>query len=106
MVELWVLSFNETYMAVPFAFIIIIIFEYISWLLVLLQNALQTPSPNMGFTGRLYSVHTARPQRANGALEDTTALPQRPHSALSYTLTVQTPSCGVCFEHDKKRMAF
>jgi len=49
------------------------------------QNALQTPSPNTGFTMRLYRVHAARPQRAHGALEDTTALPQHPHSALYNT---------------------
>jgi len=78
--------FNETSMMVPFAFIIIIIFEYISWLLILLSNALQTPSPNTGFTRRLYSVHAARLQRAHGALEDPTALPQPPYSALFNTL--------------------
>jgi len=50
------------------------------------QNALQAPSPNTGFTRRLYSVYAARPPRAHGALEDPTALPQRPHSALSNTL--------------------
>ena len=50
------------------------------------QNALQTPSPRTGFTRRLYSVQTAHPQRAHGAQEDPTALPQRPHSALSNTL--------------------
>jgi len=47
------------------------------------QNALQTPTPNAGFTCRLYSVHAARPQRAHGALTDPTALPQRSYSALS-----------------------
>jgi len=31
-------------------------------------------------------MHRARPQRIQGALEDPTALPQRPHSALSNTL--------------------
>jgi len=46
---------------------------------------LQTPSPNTGFTQRLYSVHAARQQLAHGALEDPTALPQRFHSALSNT---------------------
>jgi len=50
------------------------------------QNALQTLSPCPGFTRRLYSVHTARPQRAHGVLEDHTPLPQRLHSALSSTL--------------------
>ena len=50
------------------------------------QNALQTPSPCTGFTRRLYSVHTARPQRAHGVLKDLTSLPQRLHSALSNTL--------------------
>jgi len=49
------------------------------------QNALQTPSPNTGFTQRLYSMHTAHPQRAHGALEYPTALQQRPHSTLSNT---------------------
>ena len=41
------------------------------------QYALQTPTPNAEFTRRLYRVHWARPQRAHGALEDPTALPQR-----------------------------
>ena len=50
------------------------------------QNALQTPSQNAGLTKRLYSLHTTSPQRAHGALEDPTALPQRPHRALSNTL--------------------
>jgi len=45
-------------------------------------NALQSASPNPGFTRRLYSVHATRPQRAYGALEDPTALPPRPYSAL------------------------
>jgi len=35
------------------------------------------PTPNAEFTRRLYSVHTARSQRAHGALEDPTTLPQR-----------------------------
>ena len=35
------------------------------------------PTPNAEFTLRPYSVHTARLQRAHGALEDPTALPQR-----------------------------
>ena len=35
------------------------------------------PTPNAEFTRRLYNVHTARSQRAHGALEDPTALPQR-----------------------------
>ena len=50
------------------------------------QNVLRTPSPNSGLTRRLHSVHTARPQRAHGALEDPTALPQRLHTALFNTL--------------------
>ena len=50
------------------------------------QNTLSTPSPNAEFTRRLYSVHTARSQRAHGALEDPIALPQRCHSVLSITL--------------------
>jgi len=41
------------------------------------QYALQTPTPNAEFTRRLYSVHAARSQRAHGAVEDPTALPQR-----------------------------
>ena len=41
------------------------------------QNALQTPILIAEFTRRLYSVHAARSQRAHGALEDPTALPQR-----------------------------
>jgi len=53
-------------------------------------------SSNTGFTRRLYSVHTTRPQRAYGALEDPTALLQRPHSALSNTLCKRQPRC---FEH-------
>jgi len=39
-------------------------------------------TPNAEFTRRLYSVNTARSQRAHGALED----PQRCHSVLSNTL--------------------
>jgi len=38
--------------------------------------ALQTPNPKADCTRRLYSVHAARSQRAHGALEDPTALPQ------------------------------
>jgi len=41
------------------------------------QNALQTPTPYAEFIRPLYNVHEARLQRAHGALEDTTALPQR-----------------------------
>jgi len=41
------------------------------------QNTLLTSTPNAEFTLRLYSVHAARPQRAHGALENHTALPQR-----------------------------
>jgi len=48
------------------------------------QNALQ--NANTGFTRRLYSVNAARQQRAHGVLKEPTALPQRPHSALSNTL--------------------
>jgi len=68
------------------------------------QNALQTPTPNAQFTRRLYSVHAARSQRAHGALEDPTALPQR-----AVLHAVETPSRGVCFEHAQnksRRMAF
>jgi len=39
------------------------------------KNALQTPTPNAAFTQRLYSVHAARPQRADGALEDPHSVP-------------------------------
>ena len=74
------------------------------------QNALPTPIPSTGFTRCLYSVHTAR----HGALKDSTALSQRPHSTLFNTLckrrgSVQTLSRGVCFEHvqnKRRRMAF
>ena len=41
-----------------------------------LQTIMQTPIPNAEFTRRLYSVHAARSQRAHGALEDPTTLPQ------------------------------
>ena len=64
------------------------------------KNAMQTPTPNAGFTRRLYSVHAARPQRAQGALED----PQR---AVQHD--VQTPSSGVNFQHGQnkhRRMGF
>ena len=47
---------------------------------------MQTPSSNTGFTRHHYSVYTARPQRAYGALKNPTALPQRLHSAVSNTL--------------------
>jgi len=62
------------------------------------------PIPNAQFTRRLYSVHAARSQRAHGALEDPTMLPQR---AVKHA--VETPSRGVCFEHaqnKRRRMAF
>ena len=55
----------------PFAFIInniILYFNTFYDCLYYYQNALQTPTPNAGFTRRLYSVH--------GALETT----QRSHS--------------------------
>jgi len=38
---------------------------------------LQKPTLNAGFTRHLYNVYAAHPQRAHGALEDPTALPQR-----------------------------
>jgi len=47
------------------------------------QIALQIPPPNTEYKQRFYSVHSAPPQCAHGAVEDPTALPQRPHSALS-----------------------
>jgi len=50
------------------------------------QNALQTPSLIAEFTRRLYIVLAVRSQRAHGALENPTALPQRYHNALSNTL--------------------
>ena len=50
------------------------------------QNALQTPSQIIGFTRRLYSVHTGRLPRAHGTLEDLIVLPQRSHGALTNTL--------------------
>jgi len=87
----------------PFAFIVIntlyILIHYLFY-----QYALQTPTPNAEFTRRLYSVHAARSQRAHGALEDPTALPQR---AVQHA--VETPSRGVCFKHTqnkRRRMAF
>jgi len=46
------------------------------------QKLLYTPAPNKEFTKRLHSAHEARQQRAHGALEDPTTLPQRSHSAL------------------------
>ena len=52
------------------------------------KNAMQTPTPNAGFTRRLYSVHAARPQRAHGALIYPTAFPQRSHSAQSNTHSI------------------
>jgi len=73
-------------MTVPFAFIRIIYLNTFYDDLYYYQNALQAPSPNTGFTRRSYSAYAARPQRTHGAREDSTALPQRPHSALSNTL--------------------
>jgi len=49
------------------------------------QNALQTPTPKCRIYTASYSVHAARPQRAHGALEDPSAMPQRCHSVLSNT---------------------
>jgi len=51
--------------------------NHCSWATSVKPHGLQTPTPNAEFTRCLYSVHAARPQRANGALEDPTALPQR-----------------------------
>jgi len=56
---------------------------------IIIKMQLRLLSPNTGFTyltSCLYSVHMASPQRAHDALEDPTALPHRPHSALSNTL--------------------
>jgi len=61
------------------------------------------PAPNTGFTRRFNSVHAARPHRAHCALQEPIELSQRSHSA------VQTPSCGVYFEHaqnKRRRIAF
>jgi len=52
----------------------------------IIKTHCKRPTPKTEFTRRLYSVHTARSQRAHGALEDSTALPQRCHSVLSNTL--------------------
>jgi len=38
------------------------------------------------FTKHLHSAHAARPQRAKGALEDPTTLPQRPKPALCLSM--------------------
>ena len=43
----------------------------------IIKNVFQTLTPNAEFTQRLYSVHAARSQRVHGALESSTALPQR-----------------------------
>ena len=57
----------------------------------IIQNALQTPTPNTGFTQRLYSVHAARTQRAHGALEDPTAcLKQTPPRGVLCDCTART----------------
>jgi len=45
------------------------------------QNALQTPTLIAVFMRRLYSVYAAHSQRAHGAIEDPTALPQRCQAA-------------------------
>jgi len=52
----------------------------------IIKTHCKRPTPNAEFTRRLYSVHTARSQRAHGALEDPTALPQLCYSVLSNTL--------------------
>ena len=68
------------------------------------QNALQMSTLIAEFTRRYYSVQAARSQRAYGALEDHTALPQR-----AVSQAVETPSRGVSFEHaqnKRHRMAF
>ena len=39
----------------------------------IIKTHCKRPAPNAEFTRRLYSVHTARSQRAHGALEDPTA---------------------------------
>ena len=56
------------------------------------------PSPNTGFTRRLYSVHVACP-----ALEDPTALPQHPHNALSNTHSVFMCSVSTALLATEKR---
>ena len=54
-------------------------------------NALQTPTPNIGFTRR-FTACMQRPQSARGALEDPTALPQSIYSAMSNTLCKRHPA--------------
>jgi len=61
----------------PFALIVINTLNILIHYLFYYQYALQTPTRNAEFTRRLYSVHAALSQRAHGALEDPTALPQR-----------------------------
>ena len=46
------------------------------------KTVLQTTPSNTGFTQRPHRAHAAHIQRAHGALEDPTALLERPHSAL------------------------
>ena len=68
---------------------------------------LQTPTPNAEFTRRLYTVHAARSQRAHGALEDPTALPQRCQGVLSNTLWKRQATAFVLSIQNKRhRMAF
>jgi len=84
--------------------IILYILTHFMIILFYYQNALQTPTLIAELTKRLYSVHAARSQRANGALEDPTALLQR-----AVLHAVETPSLGVCFRHAQNkrlRMAF
>ena len=49
------------------------------------QNTLLMPTSNAELTRRLYSVHAVRPQRAHGALDEPTSVPQRCHSVLKTT---------------------
>ena len=55
------------------------------------------PPPDTGFTRRPDSAHKVRLQGACGALEDSTALPQRPQRALSNALFKhQTAALSLC----------
>ena len=50
-----------------------------------------TDSRNSGLTRPPHRAHTEGPRSAYGAMKDTTALPQRPHSSTA----LQTQSCDV-----------
>jgi len=84
-------------MTVPFAFIIINIFNTFKYYLYYYQNALQTPPQNTEITQRLHSVHAARPQRAHGAVEE------RPHSTLSNTLCKRQAAACFCTSSQRSK---